>query len=588
MRGDRHLLGDWLSELLEAAADLVTVFDPSGALLHVNRVAARYLGIPAYAADVGHHDLGPDVDPALDGRTVFELFDRPSADRIRFEALPALDHQGTWRGEATLSGTRTGIPTSLVLIAHRGPAGIERYSGIARDVTELKDVQRALMMEATHDALTQLPNRGLLLDRLEHAVSRAGRSGAELAVLYIDLDRVKVVNDSLGHYAGDRLLVQVAQRLRDGLRSPDTVGRLGGDEFVVIAEDLDGPRDGVELARRIVDDMARPFDLDGVEAFVSASVGVAFLSGPEDSADTLLRDADVAMYRAKSASGNRYEIFDNAMRAWATERFEMEAALRHAIERHELDVEYQPQVRAGTAELVGFEALARWTRPTGIVTPDVFIPLAEETGLVAGIDARVLEQACAQAVEWNARRAVLSAPPLRLGVNISSRQLTQPGVRDVVDRVIGETGLEPSWLTIEVTESALVRDPAAARLRLEGLKDLGVRIALDDFGTGYSSLAYLQKFPLDSVKIDQLFVRELDVTARDRNTTIVASMVALAHELGFEVVAEGVRSTSQLEVLTELGCDIVQGNAVSAPLTAGAAGTWASETQPSMSPTPGR
>jgi diguanylate cyclase (GGDEF)-like protein len=451
---------------------------------------------------------------------------------------------------------------------------MDHGSAIVRDASELKEVQRALIKEATHDALTGLPNRALLLDRLEHAVSRSARTGAELAVLYIDLDRVKIVNDSLGHVAGDRLLIQVAQRLRDGLRTPDTVGRLGGDEFVVIAEDLEDARAGVELARRIVADIERPFDLDGVEAFVSASVGLAFLSDPDDTAETLLRDSDVAMYRAKQAGGCRYEIFDAAMRAWATERFEMEASLRHAIERDEFSVEYQPQVRAGTGELLGFEGLARWTRPSGTVGPDVFIPLAEETGLVAGIDAWVLEHACHQVVAWNGHRAKTGEAPLRLAVNVCGRQLTQPGLLDVVGRMLDQTRLDPSWLTLEITESVLVQDPTAARMRLEGLKELGVRVAVDDFGTGYSSLAYLQKFPLDSIKIDQVFVNDLAPSAVARDTTIIASIVSLAHALNFEVVAEGVQTPEQLEILTALGCDVVQGNFVSEPMTAESAGLW--------------
>jgi diguanylate cyclase (GGDEF)-like protein len=562
-----RLATERLTALLEAAADVVAVFEPSGLLLNVNRVGARCLGID-------EHDT-PDLSLALSGRTIFELFDGPSGERMYHEAFPTLRREGMWRGEAALAGPLAGTPASVVLVAHRGLDGsIDHCSAIVRDASELKEVQRALIQEATHDALTGLPNRALLLDRLEHAVSRAARTGAELAVLYIDLDRVKIVNDSLGHNAGDRLLIQVSQRLREGLRTPDTVGRLGGDEFVVIAEDLEDARAGVEVARRIVADVERPFDLEGVEAFVSASVGLAFLSGPEDSAETLLRDSDTAMYRAKQAGGCRFEIFDAEMRAWATERFDMESALRHAIERNEFSVVYQPQVRAGTGELLGFEGLARWSRPSGAVGPDVFIPLAEETGLVAGIDAWVLEHACRQVVDWNARRAKTGESPLRLAVNVCGRQLTQPGLLDVVQRMLDVTRLDPAWLTLEITESVLVQDPTAAHMRLEALKELGLRVAVDDFGTGYSSLAYLQKFPLDSIKIDQVFVADLAPSAVARDTTIIASIVSLAHALNFEVVAEGVQTPEQLETLTALGCDVVQGNFVSEPLTADGAGHW--------------
>jgi diguanylate cyclase (GGDEF)-like protein len=558
-----------LSLLLEAAADVVAVFEPSGLLINVNTVGARCLGIEE------SDETGLAI--ALAGRTIFELFDASSGELLYHEAFPALRREGVWRGEAALAGPRAGTPTSVVLVAHRRADGsIDHCSAIVRDASELKQVQRALIKEATHDALTGLPNRALLLDRLEHAVSRAARTGAELAVIYIDLDRVKIVNDSLGHHAGDRLFEQVAQRLRDGLRTPDTVGRLGGDEFVVIAEDLDDVRAGIEVARRIVVDVERPVDIDGVEAFVSASVGLAFRSGPEDTAESLLRDADVAMYRAKQAGGNRFEIFDAAMRAWATERFEMESALRHAVERGEFSVEYQPQVNAVSGELRGFEALARWTRPSGTVAPDVFIPLAEETGLVAGIDAWVLEQSCRQVVEWNARRAKTGGETLRAAVNVCGRQLTQPGLIDVVGRVLDATRIAPEWLTLEITESVLVQDAAAAHMRLEALKELGVRVAIDDFGTGYSSLAYLQKFPLDAIKIDQVFVADLKPGADARDTTIIDSIVSLAHALDFEVIAEGVQTVEQLETLTALGCDVVQGNLISEPLTAYDADRWVS------------
>ena len=533
---------DRLTALLEAATDVVAVFHPNGDLLHLNRVGCRYLG-------VGGED-------ELSGRTVFELFDPVSRDRVRKEALVAVRREGMWSGEATLVGADRAIPTSLVLIGHRDDNGdIEYCSAIARDVTELKEVEHALAREATHDALTGLPNRTLLLDRLGHAVLRTQRNAAQLAVLYVDLDRMKIVNDSLGHEAGDHLLVQAAERLQGCVRSVDTVGRLGGDEFVVVAEDLDSPRAGVRLAMRIVHAFNEPFDLDGTEAFVTASVGVAFRVQDADSATTLLRDSDVAMYRAKEAGGGRYELFDAEMRAWATDRFETESALRHAIERDELFVHYQPVVRPESGEVVGFEALARWHRKDGgPVSPAVFIPLAEETGLIAVIGTYVLEQACREARAWTDR----FGQQLRLAVNVSGRQLTQPGLLEVVERVLAVTGFDPKCLTLEITESVLVEDPALARTRLEALREQGVRTAIDDFGKGYSSLAYLQRFPLDIVKIDQGFIADLGRKGPD--ATIVASMIELAHALGFEVVAEGVEDSEQLRALVELGCDLVQGH----------------------------
>ena len=542
-----------LTALLEAATDVVAVFDPSGGLLHLNRVGCRYLGVSD--------------ETELIGRAFFELFDPPSRDRVRLEALPAVREHSTWSGEATLVGTDVATPMSLVVIGHNDRDGnLEYCSAIARDVTELKDVQHALAREATHDALTGLPNRTLLLDRLDQAVLRTQRSGTDLAVLYVDLDRMKIVNDSLGHEAGDRLLIEAAHRLESCARSPDTVGRLGGDEFVVVAQDLEGPRGGVRLAMRVVHAFNEPFDLDGTEAFVTASVGVAFRVQQEDTAGTLLRDADVAMYRAKEAGGGRYELFDAEMRAWATDRFETESSLRHAIERNEMLVHYQPQVRPESREVVGFEALARWNRPgVGAVSPAVFVPLAEETGLISVIGAYVLEQACREARCWTERLG----EPLRLAVNVSGRQLTQPGLLEVVERVLDVTGFDAKWLTLEITESVLVHDPAVALTRLQAMRDLGIRTAIDDFGKGYSSLAYLQRFPIDIVKIDRVFIADLG--RQGRATTIVASVIELAHALGFEVVAEGVEDEVQLAALVELGCDLVQGHVVARALPPAAA-----------------
>jgi diguanylate cyclase (GGDEF)-like protein len=484
--------------------------------------------------------------------------------RIHDEALSSLRHDRIWRSEVTLEPSDgPPVPMSLVLVAHShgGGGSVDYVSAIARDISELKEAESALAEQATRDTLTGLPNRALLADRLRQVVSRSNRLHSPLALLYLDLDRFKVVNDSLGHDAGDRLLVQAASRLQSCVRGPDTVGRFGGDEFVVITEDLDGPRAAVRIAMRVVQAFTRPFDLDGNEAYVTASVGIAFHTGQGDTADSLLRDADAAMYRAKDAGGGRYEIFDSDMRACATERFQTEAALRHAIERDELRVHYQPQVGVKTGELLGFEALVRWDRPgDGLVRPGMFIPVAEETGLVVPIGAWVLGQACRQVAEWNRRRTT----PARIAVNVSGRQLTQPGLPEVVDRVVHDTGIRPEWLTLEITESVLVRDPQVALLRLAQLKELGVRVAIDDFGAGYSSLTYLERFPLDIVKIDRVFVR--DLVKDERNVLIVRSVIDLAHALGYEIVADGVETAEHLALLGELGCDVVQGYRVGVPM----------------------
>ena len=546
-----------LTTLLEVAADMVVVFAPGGQLLHLNRVGRELLGVGA--------------DEQLEDRSIVELFEEESRARLH-EALPVLTAGGSWRGEATLKGRAHDTPTSLVLVAHAGRDGRTEYcSGIARDITELKEAQEALEREATHDALTGLPNRALLLDRLDQAVRRTERAETGLAVFYVDLDRFKTVNDSLGHEVGDRLIMKAAERLGGCVRLIDTVARMGGDEFVVIAEDVAGPRAAVGIAMAIVNAFNEPFDLQGVEAFVTASVGIAFRSSPTDTATTLLRDADVAMYRAKEQGRGRHEFYDAAMHAEVTKRFEIEAALRRAIDRSAIDVHYQPLVEVATGSVVGFEALARWSRgPGGDVPPSVFVPVAEETGLIGRLGIQVLEQACGQAASWNARAA---ASPLGIAVNVSARQLTQPGLIENVERILGEAGLDPRLLTLEITESVLVQDPAMAQARLEALRVLGVRIAIDDFGQGYSSLAYLQRFPLDLVKIDQVFVAMIDVNEADQ--TIVASIVELAHSLGLDVVAEGVERRAQLEVLARLGCNTVQGYVVSPAMPAAAASEWA-------------
>jgi predicted signal transduction protein with EAL and GGDEF domain len=313
---------------------------------------------------------------------------------------------------------------------------------------------------------------------------------------------------------------------------------------------------------RVVEAFSEPFDLHGTEVVVTASVGLAFGTGADDAA-SLLRDADVAMYRAKEAGGSRYELFDTQMRTWVKQRFDTEAALRHAVERDELAVHFQPQLCLRDGRVLGLEALARWQHPElGDVSPERFIPLAEETGLITAIGSHVLRMSCLQAAQWNH----LAAPtdPLGVGVNVSARQLTQPGLVETVARVLATTGLAADCLTLEITESVLVQDPNVAGERLQALRDIGVRLAIDDFGTGYSSLAYLQRFPLDVIKIDQVFIA--DVGEPGPAATIVRSVIELAHALGFEVVAEGVEDDKQLQALTDLDCDVIQGYVLAPPL----------------------
>ncbi|MCC6339215.1 MAG: EAL domain-containing protein [Acidimicrobiia bacterium] len=533
-----------LTTLLEAATDLVVVADPAGGLLHVNRIGRAMLGLGA--------------DASARDRSFLELFDPTSRERLRDRALPALVEDGRWRGD--LRATPVGgepLPMSVVLLAH-GAAGqpFAYFSAIGRDISDLEEAKAALVRQATHDALTGLPNRVLAMDRLGHALERASRTGTMVAALFLDLDRFKVVNDSLGHEVGDVLLVEAAARLVASVRTQDTVARLGGDEFLVVCEDVEELATVEAIAERILDSLHEPLTLAGREVYVDASIGIALSRAVDDDAEALLRDADVAMYRAKDAGRGRYEVFDGAMRAWAAERLDTEVALRHAVERGEIEVHYQPEVTVSDGSLVGFEALVRWRRPGhGLVPPAGFVVLAEETGLIHELGAHVLERACDALVDWDA--SVPGRRDVRIAMNLSGRQLAHAGTAPTIRSIIDRTSVDPSRITLEITESVFLEDPDAARRVLEELRSIGLRIAIDDFGTGYSSLAYLQRFPIDIVKIDRFFVRELDGSTR--GSEIVAAIAHLAHALGFEVVAEGVETVEQLAVLRELGVDLAQG-----------------------------
>ena len=411
-------------------------------------------------------------------------------------------------------------------------------------------------VQALHDPLTGLANRTLLLDRLKEAQQRSRRAGGDVAVLFLDLDRFKVINDSMGHEAGDRLLIAVADRIAAALRPTDTAARFGGDEFVVLCEDLNGPVEAMAVAERLIASLSGPFALLNHQLFISASVGVAVAHADDDPV-ALLRDADAAMYEAKAKGPARSELFDTRMRERAVVRLELESDLRQAIQSRELDVHYQPNVRLRDEGVVGLEALVRWTHPErGEIPPDEFIPLAEETGLIIPLGAWVIETACRQLADWT-RRECVGAGDLYVAVNLSPHQLNHAGLVSHVAAVLMMTGVSPRSLCLEVTESALLDDLHGAREVLERLRRIGVRIALDDFGTGYSSLSYLQMLPVDMLKLDRSFVARLSTDPRDR--AILAGMVDLAHALDLTVVAEGVETAEQLADLRAMHCDQVQG-----------------------------
>jgi diguanylate cyclase (GGDEF)-like protein/PAS domain S-box-containing protein len=428
-------------------------------------------------------------------------------------------------------------------------------------------VEERMRHDALHDALTGLPNRTLLLDRLRHALNRSARAGTRVAVLFLDLDNLKVINDSLGHHAGDELLQAIGPRLHRELRASDTVARFGGDEFAIVCEDVADDEHAIRIAERLVRAFEDPFTVGGEARFGSVSVGVVVTDPASDrSAEGLLSDADAAMYRAKERGRGRLEVFDAGLRDRITARLQVEADLRRALEGEgRLWVAYQPYYRLPGRRVAGVEALVRWDHPErGNVPPSDFIPVAEESGLVIPLGARVLRAACEQVVRWQRETGHHG---LRLTVNVSARQMGAPDFVDTVQEILADTGLHPDSLGLEITEGLLLEETPATALTIELLQALGVRLLLDDFGTGYSSLRYLQRYPLDGLKVDRAFVMGLG-DAGDGDGAIVEAIVGMARALGMGVIPEGVETEGQLERLSAIGCDHAQGFLLSRPLPA--------------------
>ena len=434
-------------------------------------------------------------------------------------------------------------------------------------VLSLRILQQRKRMEdrvnhmAFHDELTSLPNRLMLSQRLDQALSRHRRAGSRLALLFLDLDRFKVINDSLGHETGDVLLRQVADRLRAHSREGDTIARMGGDEFVVLIENSGNLSDISARAQRLVEQLSAPYLLGSNDCHVTVSIGVSVFPTDGSDAPALLKAADVAMYRAKDTGRDSYQFYSAAMNVHTVERLELEFDLRHALERNEFLLHYQPKVEVATGMITGIEALLRWDHPRrGLISPMDFIPLAEETGLIASIGEWVLATACARTKEWQDQ----GFAKLGVAVNLSARQFADPMLLPKLTSIIRRSGLDPSSLELEITESLVMSQGGSAVAVLQQLKSLGVRIAIDDFGTGYSSLAYLKRFPIDTLKVDRSFIRDIPADSGDKQIT--RAIIAMAHSLRLRVVAEGVETADQLRFLRKERCDTVQGYYLHRPL----------------------
>ncbi|HWK25363.1 MAG TPA: EAL domain-containing protein [Solirubrobacter sp.] len=493
----------------------------------------------------------------LTGRAVTWFWElAPVADR---EALQASWPPASDAPEAERRYIRADGSLGWMVWRHSLARDPDHYISHGVDITARKQAAERLDHQAHHDPLTNLPNRALFDRELAAALERRHRTASRLAILFADIDDFKVINDSLGHGAGDELLIAAAERLSEAVRPGDLIARFGGDEFVILLEQVMSLSDVRRIADRVADVFRRPFALSGRERFLSASIGIAVADGAGVSAEDLLRDADAAMYQAKEHGKARLEFFDRSVRSRALERLELEAELRGALAGGQLSVAYQPEVRLDGGGLFGVEALLRWTHPElGAIGPDRFIAIAEQSGLIVEIGEWVLAEACRQAAAWGVEDLVVS-------VNLSPRQLSSPRLTGVVTAALRENGLPPSALCLEITESAIMEDPEAASLVLTGLKALGVRLAIDDFGVGYSSLSHLKYLlPVDLIKIDRTFVDELLVSRDSR--AIVSAIIELAQALGVQAVAEGVETLAQADMLRELGCHIAQGFHYSRPV----------------------
>jgi diguanylate cyclase (GGDEF)-like protein/PAS domain S-box-containing protein len=521
----------------------------AGVILDCNDAFARILGFAAHGECIGrsmlHHyrDLWQRTELLQKMRATGSLADEEVA-------LKRNDGAPVW------------ILANAILRAPRDNE-LEVLEGTVIDITQRRNAERQIVYQAYHDSLTGLANRTLFRDRVSQAINLARRDRCGLAVLFLDLDQFKLINDTLGHATGDRLLIEIARRLQHEVRDGDTLARVGGDEYTLLLRNIIDGNDAVRVAQKVLDTIARPVEVDGQRLYLTTSIGICVYPADGEEAEALLTNADIAMYRAKELGRNRFELCTPAMNAKSVARLTLERDLRLAVERGELTLHYQPQVRIDTGQAVGVESLLRWNHPErGLVRPAEFIGVAEDTRLILPIGEWVLRTACEQARQWQRD----GCPELRVAVNLSALQFQQQSLVSVVKSVLNETGVDPDLLVFEITESAAMNDAQLTVEVLTMLRSMGLRVAIDDFGTGHASLAYLRQFPIDSLKIDRSFISDLE-TSRE-GVAIINAIVGLAHGLDLEVVAEGVETAGQLQFLTERGCEEYQGFLISEPLTA--------------------
>lgn len=543
--------------IIESVPYSMIATDLEGVITMVNPAAERMLGytrdqLLGQAVVTKIHDISEVENRALE--LSYEMGTPIAADFSVFsvKARHGVKEEREW---TYLRIDGTSLTVNLMVSALHNAAGeITGYLGVANDVSERKRAEAYIRHMAHHDALTGLPNRALLLDRIEMAIKRARRDNTQVALLMMDLDHFKRINDTLGHHMGDRLLLIVAARLQFCLRETDTVARLGGDEFVVVLGDVTSREDLNEILMDMVQKIAAPIRIETHEMMVTPSIGGALFPDDGQDANTLLKSADTAMYQAKGIGRNTWQWFTQEMLHATEEKLAITNALRHALERKELTLHYQPQISLITGQVIGMEALIRWQHPErGQISPESFISLAEETGLILPIGDWVLKTACAEAV----RTQQILGRPLVIAVNVSPRQLQQRHWIESVQSALEESGLNPANLELEITESMLIKDPKESAATLKSLRKLGVSIAIDDFGTGYSSLSYIMRFPIDKLKIDRSFVSALN--NKNTDAAIINAIIAMAHSLELKVVAEGVETPEQLVYLRKRGCDQAQG-----------------------------